>query len=74
MMERGESAVVPRLGPVTVVRDGHAMEIPSDRSVNRFVRVCAMRCVIRPFRVCLAARSIDTSLSVRAHTGSWSAI
>lgn len=33
MMERGESSALPRLGPVSVVRDGQAMEIPSDRCV-----------------------------------------
>lgn len=46
MMERGEGAVVPRLGPVTVVRDGHAMEIPSDRSVRCGASV---RSFIHPF-------------------------
>ncbi len=31
MMTRGEGGALPRLGPVTVVRDGQPQEIPTDR-------------------------------------------
>lgn len=38
MMRRGDNGALPRLGPVSVVREGHVLEIDADRFVRLSVR------------------------------------